>query len=340
MQPLQAGDPARVGPYRPIARLGAGGMGVVLLALSPGTRLVALKLVRPDFAAHPGFRERFRREVTAARRVGGLYTAPVLDADPDAERPWLAIGYVAAPTLAEAVAGLGPLPEPALRALGAGLAEALLAIHGAGLVHRDLKPGNVLLAEDGPKVIDFGIAKAADAAALTVTGGRVGTPAFMSPEQVDARRDVGPASDVFSLASVLVYAASGAGPFAGGDPDSLLYRVLYEEPRLDGVPAPLRGLLAACLAKEPGGRPAVQAVLDAFTPADPAALVSPRLRREVAAREAAAAAVAAAPVVPPPPLPQVDETGAGPEQPARPAPGGRRGRRGGGRRAAAPRPGP
>ncbi|MEV0402974.1 PQQ-binding-like beta-propeller repeat protein [Actinoallomurus sp. NPDC050550] len=311
MQPLQAGDPAWVGRYQLLARLGAGGMGTVFLARSPGARLAALKLVRSEFAADEGFRARFRREIAAARRVSGLYTAPVLDADADASLPWFAAGYVAAPTLAEAVTAIGPMPEAALRALGAGLVEALLAIHAAGLIHRDLKPGNILLAEDGPKVIDFGITKAIDASQLTGTGGAVGTPAYMSPEQITASRDVGPASDVFSLAGVLVYAATGVGPFGAGDSASLLYQVMYGEPRLDGVPAPLRGLLAACLDKEPAERPEPSAVLDAFTPSDPGALISPALRREVAAREAAAAAVSSGPVTPPPPLPRVDETAAG-----------------------------
>ncbi|WP_375042571.1 PQQ-binding-like beta-propeller repeat protein [Actinomadura sp. NTSP31] len=310
VRPLQAGDAPGIGPYRLLARLGAGGMGTVFLAASPGGRLVALKVVRAEFADDERFRERFRREIEAARRVSGLYTAPVLDGDADAPHPWLAVAYVPAPTLAEAVTAIGPLPEAPLRALGAGLAEALLAVHAAGLVHRDLKPGNILLAGDGPKVIDFGITKAVDASQLTGTDGVLGTPAYMSPEQITASRDAGPASDVFSLAAVLAYAATGIGPFSAGDPASLLYRVMYEEPRLDGVPGPLRGLLAACLDKDPGGRPGPQAVLDALLPADPAALISAALRREVAAREAEAAAVAAAPVAPPPPPPQADDGGA------------------------------
>ncbi|GLY83714.1 protein kinase domain-containing protein [Actinoallomurus iriomotensis] len=308
MHPLQAGDPAWVGQYRLLARLGAGGMGTVFLARSPGARLAALKIVRPEYAEDEGFRARFRREITAARRVSGLYTAPVLDGDADAPLPWLAVGYVAAPTLAEAVTALGPMPEAGLRSLGAGLAEALLAVHAAGLVHRDLKPGNILLADDGPKVIDFGISKDLDASRLTGTGGMVGTPAYMSPEQITARADVGPPSDVFSLAGVLVYAATGVGPFGSADSASLLYQVMYGEPRLDGVPAPLRGLLAACLDKEPAGRPEPAALLEAFAPSDPAALISPALRREVAVREAEAAAVSNAPVTTPPP--RVEETAA------------------------------
>lgn len=311
MRPLQPGDPAWVGSYQILARLGAGGMGVVYLARSPGARLAALKLIRREFADGPAFRERFRREVAAASKVSGLYTAPVLDSDADAPQPWFAAGYVPAPTLGEAVASIGTLPEPAVRALGAGLAEALQAIHGAGLVHRDLKPGNVLLAEDGPKIIDFGIAKVADAAQLTGTGAMIGTPAYMAPEQIAGGRDAGPAADVFSLAGVLVYAATGAKPFGERDSAAALYEVMYEEPCLDGVPSSLRELLAACLAKEPAGRPALESVLAALTPADPRALNSPALRREVAAREAEATRVASEPVTPPPPPLRVDDTEAG-----------------------------
>ncbi|QFG22781.1 serine/threonine-protein kinase [Actinomadura sp. WMMB 499] len=183
MRPLQAGDPARVGRYQVLARLGAGGMGVVYLARSPGARLAALKLVRREFADDAGFRERFRREIAAASTVSGVYTAPVLDSDADAPQPWYAAAYVPAPALNEAIGSVGPLPEPAVRALGAGLAEALRAIHAAGLVHRDLKPGNILLAEDGPRIIDFGIAKATDATRITRTGAMIGTLAYMAPSR-------------------------------------------------------------------------------------------------------------------------------------------------------------
>ncbi|MFD0899074.1 protein kinase domain-containing protein [Actinomadura sediminis] len=311
MRPLQPGDPAWVGPYCILARLGAGGMGVVYLARSPGARLAALKVVRREFADDAGFRARFRREVAAARKVSGLYTAPVLDADADAPQPWFAAAYVPAPTLSEAVARVGTLPEPAVRALGAGLAEALRAVHEAGLVHRDLKPGNVLLAEDGPKIIDFGIAKDADATRFTRTGAVIGTLAYMAPEQIAEGKDAGPAADVFSLAGVLAYAATGAKPFGERDPATVLYEVMYEEPCLDGVPAALRELLAACLAKEPDGRPGLESVLAALTPADPRALNSPALLREVAAREAEATRVASEPVTPPPPPLRVDDTEAG-----------------------------
>ncbi|GAA0321694.1 PQQ-binding-like beta-propeller repeat protein [Actinoallomurus spadix] len=317
MQSLQPGDLEHVGQYRLLARLGAGGMGVVYLARSPGARLAALKLIRREFAADGDFRERFRREIAAARRVSGLYTAPVLDSDVDAPQPWFAAGYVPAPALDEALAALGVMPEPAVRALGAGLTEALQAIHGAGLVHRDLKPGNILLAEDGPKIIDFGIAKVTDATQLTGTGDMVGTLAYMAPEQIAGGGHAGPAADVFSLAGVLVYAATGAKPFGERDSTALLYEVMYGEPRLDEVPESLRGLLAACLRKEPARRPGLATVLAALTPADPRALISPALRREVAARETEANRVSSEPVVAPPPLPRIDDTDAG-------APGRRR----------------
>jgi outer membrane protein assembly factor BamB len=282
-------------------------MGTVYLARSPGARLAALKLIRRDLAADPVFRERFRREIAAAALVSGLYTAPVLDADADGPQPWFAAAYVPAPTLYEGVAAIGAMPEPAVRALGAGLAEALQAVHGAGLVHRDLNPGNVLLAEDGPRIIDFGIAKVTDATRLTGTEGMLGTLAFMAPEQIADGEQAGPAADMFSLAGVLVYAATGGLPFGEEDPTTLLYQVMYDDPGLDGVPAPLRELLAACLDKNPARRPGPSAVLAALTPADPRALISPALRREVAAREAEAHRISSAPVVAPPPLPRVDD---------------------------------
>ena len=308
MESLQPGDPACVGPYQLLARLGAGGMGVVYLARSPGARLAALKLIRREFAADQGFRERFRREIAAAGRVSGIYTAPVLGSDAEAPQPWFAAGYVPAPTLYEAVAAIGAMPEPAVRALGAGLAEALQAIHGAGLVHRDLNPGNVLLAEDGPKIIDFGIARVTDATRLTDTGGMVGTLAFMAPEQIAGGEHAGPAADIFSLAGVLVYAATGAKPFGERDQTALLYEVMYGDPSLERVPASLRELLAACLDKNPARRPELPAVLTALTPADPRTLISPALRREVAAREAEATRVSSGPVAVPPPLPRIDDT--------------------------------
>ena len=254
MRSLQAEDPERVGGYALVGRLGRGAMGTVYLGRSPGGRLVAVKVVHPELADDPGFRNRFRQEVATARAVGGFWTAAVVDADPGAPRPWLATEYVPGPTLYDAVAAHGGLPEPALRRLVAGLAEALLAIHGAGLVHRDLKPSNVLLATDGPRVIDFGIARALEGAGLTATGLVIGTPGFLSPEQIEGR-EVTPASDVFALGSVLVYAASGEGPYGTGDVAALVYRAVHTPPRLDGVPPGLRTLAARCLDTRPDAPP-------------------------------------------------------------------------------------
>jgi hypothetical protein len=245
-------DPAKIGDYAVLGRLGHGAMGRVYLARSPGGRPVAVKVVRPELADDPGFRERFRHEVASMQAVGGFWTAAVVDVDPDGL--WLATEYVPGPTLLAAVGEHGPLPLPASRRLVAGLAEALRAIHGAGLVHRDLKPANVLLAADGPRVIDFGIAKAMENTGLTATGMFVGTPGFLSPEQIEGR-DATPASDVFALGAVLVYAATGSGPFGTGDAPALMYRAVHAEPSLDGVPAELRPLAARCLARSPSSRP-------------------------------------------------------------------------------------
>ncbi|MFI1156860.1 protein kinase [Streptomyces sioyaensis] len=256
-QPLSAEDPVVVGPYRLRARLGAGGMGQVYLGESGAGRRVAVKLVRAEIAKDPGFRRRFRREVELAMKAGGFWTAPVVDADPDAPTPWVASQYVPGPSLAEQVAAHGPLDEAALRQLAAGLAEALQAFHRTGLVHRDLKPSNVLLLDDGPRVIDFGISKALEddsGTALTATGTVLGTPAYMSPEQAMGR-EVGESSDIFSLGSVLTFAATGRGPFGDGSTHSLLFRVVHEPPVLNGVPSGVRPLIAACLSKEPADRP-------------------------------------------------------------------------------------
>ncbi|WP_126640803.1 serine/threonine-protein kinase [Embleya hyalina] len=273
MKPLEAADPRRIGGYRVLRVLGAGGMGRVYLGRNPGGRVVAIKVVRSEWADDPGFRERFRREVDAARRVGGAWTAPVLDADTEADTPWVVTGYVAGPSVYEAVSGRGPLPEETVRTLGAGLAEALTAIHAAGLVHRDIKPSNVLLSLDGPRVIDFGISRAMDASVLTRTGHTVGSPGFMSPEQVDGR-DIGPASDVFSLGSVLVFAATGTGPFGEGSGQALMYRIVAQEPRLDDLPGRLREVVAACLAKHAGSRPSPAELLAALAPAGTGDLVA------------------------------------------------------------------
>ncbi|WP_404869582.1 PQQ-binding-like beta-propeller repeat protein [Kitasatospora griseola] len=259
-EPLEGTDPESVGPYRLLARLGVGGMGRVYLARSAGGRTVAVKVVRAELAHDADFRERFRREVTAARSVGGTFTAPVVDSDQDGETPWLATAYVLGPALVDAVDDHGPLPVDSVRTLGVGLAQALTAIHAAGLVHRDLKPSNVLLAADGPRVIDFGIARALDGDRMTSTGVVVGSPGYMSPEQAGGR-PIGPASDVFSLGSVLVLAATGRAPFDhaedGGAPSaaSLLYRVVHDRPDLTALPEPLRPAVTACLAKDPAQRP-------------------------------------------------------------------------------------
>ncbi|KAA5830034.1 serine/threonine-protein kinase [Saccharopolyspora hirsuta] len=268
MQPLLASDPHRVGDYRLLARLGRGAMGGVYLGRSRGGRVVAVKVIRPDLAEDPEFRERFRREAVAASSVGGFWTAAVVHADPDAEQPWLATEYVPGPTLHQAVADHGPLPEATVRGLGAGLAEALIAIHRAELVHRDLKPANVLLGPDGPRVIDFGISRAMTGNALTATGMFMGTPGFFSPEQT-LGDEVGPPSDVFSLGAVLVFAATGCGPFGEESTATLLYRVAHAEPDLSGVPDGLRPLLAACLAKDPAARPTPGQMLDEIGESSP-----------------------------------------------------------------------
>ncbi|MER7832483.1 serine/threonine-protein kinase [Streptomyces sp. NPDC095602] len=272
MRPLEADEPRVIGPYRLLGRLGSGGMGRVYLARSEGGRTVAVKAVHPHFALDEEFRARFRREVDSARRVGGRWTAPVLDADPDAPVPWIATGYVAGPSLTQAVNAHGPLPERSVRVLGAGLAEALAAVHAHGLVHRDVKPSNVLLALDGPRLIDFGIARAVDGtASLTSTGVSVGSPGYMSPEQILGKAGgagVTGASDVFSLGAVLAYAATGTAPFSGDSSAALLYKVVHEEPELDpALTGPLRDTVAACLAKDPAARPA---------PAELAARLAPR----------------------------------------------------------------
>jgi serine/threonine protein kinase len=254
MHELQPGDPQLIGPYRLRGRLGAGGMGQVYLGLSPGGRAVAVKVIRADLAQDPEFRAGFRREIAVARKVSGLFTAPVIDADVDGPLPWLATAYVAGPSLADAVSQHGPLPPRSVLALAAGLAEGLAAIHAAGVVHRDLKPANVLLAEDGPRVIDFGISRAVETSALTHTGLVVGSPGFMSPEQAEGR-EAGPPSDIFSLGAVLAYAATGQGPFGTGSTPALVYRVVHSPPNLDNLPAELRPPIEHCLAKDPAQRP-------------------------------------------------------------------------------------
>ncbi|MEV6550893.1 serine/threonine-protein kinase [Streptomyces sp. NPDC051597] len=275
MQPLEAGEPRTIGAYRLLGRLGAGGMGRVYLGRSAGGRTVAVKVVHPHFALDEQFRARFRQEVEAARRVGGAWTAPVLDADPEAAVPWVATGYVAGPSLAQAVAAHGPLPERSVRALGAGLAEALAAVHALGLVHRDVKPSNVLLTLDGPRLIDFGIARAVDGtASLTATGVSIGSPGYMSPEQILGKGVTG-AADVFSLGAVLAYAATGAPPFPGDSSAALLYKVVHEEPELGGpLAGEVRAAVETCLAKTAGTRPAPAELARRLAPRGASALVA------------------------------------------------------------------
>ncbi|MFY9930889.1 MAG: serine/threonine-protein kinase, partial [Streptosporangiaceae bacterium] len=261
MQELLPEDPRQIGPYRLRARLGAGGMGRVYLGLSAGGRAVAVKVVRSELGSDPEFRARFRQEVAVAQRVSGLFTAPVIDADVDGPQPWLATAFVRGPSLAEAVAEHGPLPAESVVGLAAGLAEGLCAIHAAGVVHRDLKPANVLLAEDGPRVIDFGISRAVEAAAgLTRTGLVVGSPGFMSPEQAEGA-EIGPASDIFSLGAVLAFAATGQGPFGVGSTPALVYRVVHGQANLEALPPAVRALVGRCLVKDPYLRPSAAELL-------------------------------------------------------------------------------
>ncbi|MFF1377073.1 serine/threonine-protein kinase [Streptomyces sp. NPDC058308] len=274
MHPLEADEPAAIGPYRLLGRLGSGGMGRVYLGRSAGGRTVAVKIVHPHFALDEEFRARFRREVDAARRVGGDWTAPVLDADPEAPVPWVATGYAAGPSLTEAVREGAPLPEHSVRVLGAGLAEALAHVHALGLVHRDVKPSNVLLTLDGPRLIDFGIARATDGtASLTSTGVSIGSPGYMAPEQILGKAVTG-AADVFSLGAVLVYGATGESPFPGDSSAALLYKVVHEEPELGALTGDLRDVAAACLAKDPAARPAPGDLARRLAPEGAARLVA------------------------------------------------------------------
>ncbi|NGN66344.1 serine/threonine protein kinase [Streptomyces sp. A7024] len=261
MQELGPDDPREISGYALRARLGEGGMGTVYLSHTRGGRPVALKVVRREYGNDPEFRRRFGREVEAARRVQGPFTAAVLDSNTEGAQPWLASEYVSGPSLSAAVGQYGPLPSATVLQLMAGVAEALKMIHAAGVIHRDLKPSNVLLAADGPRVIDFGIARAADATALTGTDVRLGTPAFMAPEQVSGR-DISPALDIFATGLIGYFAAAGQHPFGEGASQALLYRIVAEEPELSGAPAELRELLARCLAKEPGARPTTDQVID------------------------------------------------------------------------------
>ncbi|MFD0314461.1 protein kinase domain-containing protein [Streptomyces flavalbus] len=266
---LNSDDPRSIGGYRLIDRLGSGGMGVVYRARSRSGRQVAVKVVHAQYAGDAVFRTRFRQEIDAVRKVSGVFTAPVVDADPEAVRPWMATQYVPGPSLADRVRAGGPLRGAELRRLVLGLVEALRDIHRVGVVHRDLKPANVLMAEDGPRVIDFGISRAAENQTLTETGHLIGTPPFMSPEQLTDSRSVGPASDVFSLGSLVVFAVTGRGPFDADSPFVAAYQVMNDAPALDAVPEPLRGIVARCLAKEPAERPGLDALAAEFADALP-----------------------------------------------------------------------
>ncbi|MER7746143.1 ABC transporter substrate-binding protein [Streptomyces bacillaris] len=304
MRPLTSQDPRAVGPYRTLARLGAGGMGVVYLARSAGGALAAVKVIRAEHAADPRFRARFRREAEAAGRITGPWVVPVLGADTEAREPWLATAFVPGPSLGEVVDARGALPAATVRALGVRLAAALATVHAGGLIHRDVKPGNILLALDGPRLIDFGIARHPGATALTATDAVLGTPGYLAPEQASAG-PVGPACDVFSLGCVLVYAATGRPPFGAGGAAGVLFRTVHEEPDLDGVPPALLPLVTACLTKTPDTRPTAGEVRDRLmggAPGSPgtggAGAVGGRDPREALAREPMPPALWALPGLP------------------------------------------
>ncbi|MFF7973400.1 protein kinase [Streptomyces sp. NPDC007905] len=303
----------RIGGYLVERKLGEGGMGTVFLARTRGGRAVALKVAKAELAADPVFRERFRSEVAAARAVGGFHTAPVVDADVDGDPLWLATAYIPGPTLAARLAAEGAMDEPRLRALAAALAEALESIHSCGLVHRDLKPGNIIMAEDGPRVLDFGIARAVESTRFTATGTAFGTPGFLAPEQA-LGHDVTGAADVFALGAVLV-AAAGGSAWGEGTPMGLMYRSVHEPPNVSAVPAGLVELVAACLAKDPAARPTPTELLDRLTgePAGTARPGAPSYTPTLAARPAPQQVPPAPPHLPatsstPPHLPATPST--------------------------------
>ncbi|MEE4419666.1 bifunctional serine/threonine-protein kinase/transporter substrate-binding domain-containing protein [Streptomyces bugieae] len=349
-------DPRQIGPFRIVGLLGGGGMGRVYLGRAADGRTVAVKTARSELADDRGFRTRFAREVAAARRVGGPFVAPVVDAAPHDDVPWMATDYVPGVSLTDAVHDCGALPERAVRLLTAGLLQALSAVHAHGLVHRDLKPSNILLTAEGPRVIDFGIAYSAADTALTTTGTALGTPGFMAPEQlVMTGPNVTGAADVFALGGVIVFAATGGGPYGSAEPQILMYRTVHEEPRLDGLPDGLSEVAAACLAKEPERRPALPALMARVGAPGPygdwlpapvavqlrrlsAQLADPRSPADFAPRPPAQAPAgvpfdqlptSASPDGPPPPPPPVAKTAwpahtATPPLPASPAPSRRR----------------
>jgi serine/threonine protein kinase len=259
--PLTSDDARTIGPYQLLGQLGHGGLGQVFLGCSASGDAVAVKVIRPELAGDPWFRDQFRTEVAAARKVGGAFVTPVVDADLDGDVPWLATAYVDGPTLADAIRERGPVPAPALLMLASGLAEGLAAIHAAGVVHGNLHPSNVLLAEDGPRVADFGIARAAVASGLP--GADYGSPGFLSPEQA-LGDDAGPPSDIFSFGALLTFACTGHGPFGSGTSAALMYRLVNSPADLGDLPGELRSLVGSCLAKQPGNRPAAGRLLEEF----------------------------------------------------------------------------
>lgn len=281
MKPLSVHDPRQVGPFTLLGRLGHGAMGTVFLGRLPSGRLAAVKLVNPQFADDVKFRERFAREVEAAKSVGGFFNASIVDADPRAATPWLATAYIEGPTLQEAVSQNGPLPAEAATTIMLGLCEALMAIHHARLVHRDLKPSNIVLAADGPRVIDFGIVHAVDNFRITQYGTLIGTPEYMSPEQASGVVDLAPPSDVFALGAVMVFASAGHPPFYGSHHFALLNNINSAAPDLDGVPPALAPIVAACLEKDPARRPRLATVLnDAADPGPTPSTAYPNVDRE------------------------------------------------------------
>ncbi len=282
MRPLGSQDPEQLGRYRLLAVIGRGGMGQVLLGQGQDGRLVAVKQIHRQFTGNPEFRARFRREVLASQQVTGAYTAGVVDHDADSETPWLASEYIAGPGLQEMIGEFGRLNINGLKLLATGLAMALLEIHRTGLVHRDLKPSNILLTNDGPRVIDFGIARALeDDITLTATGAVIGSPAYMSPEQAECRT-LTAASDVFAVGAVLAMAATGASPFDAASTPQVLYNVLYSSPDTTGIPEPIRALVDACLAKDPSARPTPEQLLDAASRIDAEPVWPVRIRRRIA----------------------------------------------------------
>ncbi len=264
MNPLKTGDPELVGGYRLLGRLGTGGMAQVFLGTSPGGRKVAVKLIRPEYADDAEFRRRFTREIAAARQVGGFHTAAVVDADPDADPPWMVTAYIPGPSLSEAVGQNGPLDPVQVRELGAALAEGLTAIHACGVIHRDLKPGNIILGPDGPRIIDFGVARTANASSLTTVNALIGTYGYMAPEQL-GRKEVTARSDLFALGGVLVFAATGHGPFDADELPAVIGRILSEPPDMSPLTGPLRDILDACLDKDPARRPDLAELIAYFS---------------------------------------------------------------------------